>query len=145
MIDASTQVPTPVNEPVLTYAPGSPERAELELTLARMQADKLELTQTIGGWETMGGGRRIDVVQPHARRHVLGTMKNATAADARSAVAAAKAAAPDWRALPYDERAAVFLRAAELLSGPWRQTLNAATMLGQSKTAPRPRSTRRAS
>ena len=135
MIDASTQVPVPVNEPVLTYAPGSAERAELELTLARMQADRLELTQTIGGWETLGGGRRIDVVQPHARRRVLGTMKNATAADARSAVAAAKAAAPDWRALPYDERAAVFLRAAELLSGPWRQTINAATMLGQSKTA----------
>src|SRR3990170_1230252 len=134
MIEARTHVPPPVNEPVLTYAPGTAERAELELTLARMHGDKVELTQTIGGRQEMGGGRRIDVVEPHARRHVLGTMKNATAADARAAVAAAKAAAPGWRALPYDERAAVFLRAAELLSGPWRQTLNAATMLGQSKT-----------
>jgi len=134
MIDARTHVPSPVNEPVLTYAPGSPERAEVELRLARMQGERVDLTQTIGGSRQMGGGRRIDVVQPHARRQVLGTMKNATAADARQAVAAAKAAAADWRALPYDERAAVFLRAAELLSGPWRQTLNAATMLGQGKT-----------
>ncbi len=135
MIDARTQVPVPVNEPVLTYAPGSPERAALELRLAHMQGERVELTNTIGGHQRLGAGRRIDVVQPHARRHVLGTMRNATAADARAAVAAAKAAAADWRALPYDERAAVFLRAAELLSGPWRQTLNAATMLGQSKTA----------
>ena len=134
MIDARTHVPSPVNEPVLTYAPGSPERAEVELRLARMQGEQVDLTQTIGGSRQMGGGRRIDVVQPHARRQLLGTMKNATATDARQAVAAAKAAAADWRALPYDERAAVFLRAAELLSGPWRQTLNAATMLGQGKT-----------
>jgi len=124
MIDAHTSVPPPVNEPVLTYAPGTAERAELELTLARMQSEQVELTQTIGGRQELGGGRRIDVVQPHARRHVLGTMKNATAAEARAAVVAAKAAAASWRALPYDERAAVFLRAAELLSGPWRQTLN---------------------
>jgi len=135
MMDARTHVPTPVNEPVRTYAPGSPERAELEITLARMQGERVELTQTIGGTQQLGGGRRIDVVQPHARRHVLGSMKNASSADARAAVAAAKAAAPAWRDLPFDERAAVFLRAADLLSGPWRQTLNAATMLGQSKSA----------
>jgi 1-pyrroline-5-carboxylate dehydrogenase len=134
MIDARTSVPPPVNEPILTYAPGSAERAELEVTLARMQGEQVELTQTIGGRQELGGGRRIDVVQPHARRHVLGSMKNATAAEARSAVTAAKEAAASWRALPYDERAAVFLRAAEMLSGPWRQTLNASTMLGQSKT-----------
>ncbi len=134
-LDARTQVPTPVNEPVLTYAPGSPERVALRVRLTQMQAERIDLTCTIGGAERMGGGKRIDVVQPHARRHVLGTMKNATATDARAAVAAAKVAAPGWRALPYDERAAVLLRAAEMLSGPWRQTLNAATMLGQSKTA----------
>ena len=134
MMDARTQVPAPINEPVLSYAPGSAERAELELRLAHMQGERVELTNTIGGRQQLGGGRKIDVVQPHARRHVLGSMKNASAADARQAVAAAKAAAPDWRALPYDERAAVFLRAAELLSGPWRQTVNAATMLGQGKT-----------
>ena len=134
-LDARTRVPTPVNEPVLTYAPGSPERAALQLRLAQMQAERVDLTCTIGGAQRMGGGKRIDVVQPHARRQVLGTMRGATTTDARAAVGAAKAAAPGWRALPYDERAAVLLCAAELLSGPWRQTLNAATMLGQSKTA----------
>ncbi len=134
-LDASTQVPSPVNEPVLSYAPGNPERAVLEKRLVQLASERLDLSCTIGGEQKMGGGKRIDVVQPHARRHVLGTMKNATATDARAAVAAAKAAAPGWRALPYDERAAVLLRAAELLAGPWRQTLNAATMLGQSKTA----------
>ena len=134
-LDARTAVPVPVNEPVLTYAPGSAERHALELRLKEMQAERVDLTSTIGGVQRMAGGKRIDVVEPHARRHVLGTMKNATGADARAAVAAAKAAAPGWRELPYDERAAVLLRAAELLSGPWRQTLNAATMLGQSKTA----------
>ncbi|GMA88472.1 hypothetical protein GCM10025868_37220 [Angustibacter aerolatus] len=90
---------------------------------------------TIGGEQRLGGGRSVDVVQPHARHHVLGTLGTATRADARAAVDAAKAAAPAWRSLPFDERAAVLLRAAALLSGPWRQTLNAATMLGQSKTA----------
>jgi len=134
-LDARTQVPAPVNEPVLTYAPGSAERAQLEKRLVELAADKVDLTCTIDGKQQMGGGKRIDVVQPHARREVLGSMKNATATDARAAVAAAKAAAPGWRDLPYDERAAVLLRAAEMLSGPWRQTLNAATMLGQSKTA----------
>src|SRR3954471_3103317 len=83
----------------------------------------------------MAGGAAIDVVQPHRHAHVLGVTHNATNDDAAAAVAAAKRAAPGWRELPYAERAAVFLRAADLLSGPWRDTLNAATMLGQSKTA----------
>ena len=82
----------------------------------------------------MGGGEPIDVVQPHRHRQVLGVTHNATNDDAAAAVAAAKRAAPMWRDLPYAERAAVFLRAADLLAGPWRDTLNAATMLGQSKT-----------
>ncbi len=82
----------------------------------------------------MGGGERIDVVQPHARHEVLGTTANTTASDARAALSAARAAAPGWQALSYDDRAAVFLKAADLLAGPWRDTLNAATMLGQSKT-----------
>ena len=90
---------------------------------------------TIGGQHRMGGGERVDVVQPHRHASVLGTLGNATHDDARAAVAAAKRAAPAWRETPFDERAAVLLRAAELLSGPWRQRLNAATMLGQSKTA----------
>ncbi len=123
-----------MNEPVLTYAPGNPERVELEETLKSLQSEQYELTNTIGGESAMGGGRRIKVVQPHAHKHVLGVLKNSNAADARHAMAAAKEAAPQWRAMPFDERAAIILRAAELASGPWRQTLNAATMLGQGKT-----------
>ncbi|GAB3597506.1 L-glutamate gamma-semialdehyde dehydrogenase [Angustibacter peucedani] len=133
-MDARTTVPTPVNEPVLDYAPGSAERAAIEVRLAELQGERFDLPMTIGGRQRMGAGRRVRVVQPHRHRHVLGVLKNATQGDARDAVAAAKKAAPAWRALPFDERAAVFLKAAELLSGPWRPTLNAATMLGQSKT-----------
>jgi 1-pyrroline-5-carboxylate dehydrogenase len=134
-VDAMTQVPTPVNEPVLQYAPGSPERSELEAKLVELAKDQIELPLTIGGERRMGGGERVDVVQPHNHRAVLGTFAGATQADTRDAIAAARAAAPAWRALPFDERAAILLRAADLLSGPWRATLNAATMLGQSKTA----------
>ncbi|WP_031523227.1 L-glutamate gamma-semialdehyde dehydrogenase [Streptomyces sp. NRRL F-5123] len=133
-MDAVTQVPAPVNEPVHTYAPGSPERARLEAKLKELAAHRAELPMTIGGVERMGGGERFDVVQPHNHGQVLGTYANATEADARDAIDAALAAAPAWRALPFDERAAVFLRAAELMSGPWRETLVASTMLGQSKT-----------
>jgi 1-pyrroline-5-carboxylate dehydrogenase len=134
-MDAVTQVPPPRNEPVLSYAPGSPERAALQQRLTQLAGEPLELTMTIGDEQRMGGGERFDVVQPHRHAAVLGTAANATHADAEEAVACAKAAAPAWRDLSFDDRAAVFLRAAELLSGPWRQTLNAATMLGQSKTA----------
>ncbi|KIH97874.1 1-pyrroline-5-carboxylate dehydrogenase [Streptomonospora alba] len=134
-MDAVTNVPTPVNEPVLTYAPGSPERDELSATLTELAKEPVDLTMTIGGERRMGGGERVDVVQPHNHAHVLGTLGTATADDARAAVAAAKRAAPAWRDMPFDERAAVLLRAADLLAGPWRQTINAATMLGQSKTA----------
>ena len=134
-MDAVTQVPAPVNEPVRQYAPGSAERADLEQTLKRMASEPRELTMTIGGDKRFGGGDELDVVQPHNRHHVLGTMRGATHADARAAVDAATAAAPGWRALSFDDRAAILLRAADLLAGPWRSTLNAATMLGQSKTA----------
>ncbi len=133
-MDAVTQVPVPVNEPVLDYAPGSSERAELELALVRVGGERRELPHTIAGRQVVGTGRKIDVRQPHAHRKVLGTMRNATLGDARAAVQAAKDAAPGWRELSFDDRAAVFLKAADLLSGPWRQTLNAATMLGQGKT-----------
>jgi 1-pyrroline-5-carboxylate dehydrogenase len=133
-MDAVTQVPTPANEPVLDYAPGSRERADLEVALATLGADRRDLPHTIAGRRVMGGGKRFDVRQPHARRKILGTLRNATVADARAAVDAAKAAGPGWRALSFDDRAAILLKAAELLSGPWRVRLNAATMLGQSKT-----------
>jgi 1-pyrroline-5-carboxylate dehydrogenase len=134
-MDAQISVPVPHNEPVRGYAPGSPERASLQARVDAMKGDRLDLTMTIGGKQSMGGGERIDVVQPHRRHDVLGQTGNATKADAAAAVEAAKQAAPGWRALPYSERAAVFLRAAELLSGGWRDTLNAATILGQSKSA----------
>ncbi|KAA2261327.1 L-glutamate gamma-semialdehyde dehydrogenase [Solihabitans fulvus] len=134
-MDAVTRVPSPVNEPVLNYAPGSHERAELERSLTDLAKEPVELTMTIGGEQRMGGGERVDVVQPHNHRAVLGTLAGATQDDARDAVAAARQAAPAWRALSFDDRAAILLRAADLLAGPWRSTLNAATMLGQSKTA----------
>ncbi|GHD30296.1 L-glutamate gamma-semialdehyde dehydrogenase [Nocardiopsis kunsanensis] len=133
-MDAVTNVPVPVNEPVLSYAPGSPERSELEATLSELARESIDLPLRIDGKSRMGGGEPIDVVQPHKHAHVLGTMRNATHDDARDAVAAAKKAAPAWRAMSFDDRAAILLRAAELLSGPWRATINAATMLGQSKT-----------
>jgi 1-pyrroline-5-carboxylate dehydrogenase len=134
-MDAVTRVPEPVNEPTLSYAPGTAERDELQAALKDLAGNRIELPMAIGARQVMGGGRKLDVVQPHARRQVLGTMKLATQDDARAALDAARAAAPGWRELSFDDRAAVFLKAAELLSGPWRQTLNAATMLGQSKTA----------
>jgi 1-pyrroline-5-carboxylate dehydrogenase len=133
-MDAVTVVPEPRNEPVRRYAPGSPERASLERRLAELAGERAELTMTVGGARRMGGGDAIEVVQPHRHRHVLGIAHNATNADADAAVTAAKQAAPGWRELPFEERAAIFLRAAELLAGPWRDTLNGATMLGQSKS-----------
>ncbi|MFC0037527.1 L-glutamate gamma-semialdehyde dehydrogenase [Actinomadura rayongensis] len=133
-MDAVTLVPSPVNEPVHGYAPGSPERARLMAALADLSAGAIDLPMTIGGLERLGGGEKTDVVQPHRHAAVLGTFGAATRSDARDAVDAALAAAPGWRALPFDERAAVFLRAADLLAGPWRETFVAATMLGQSKT-----------
>ncbi|QKE85475.1 L-glutamate gamma-semialdehyde dehydrogenase [Arthrobacter sp. NEB 688] len=134
-MDAVTQVPAPTNEPVRDYAPGSPERAAVEKALVELAAERHELPHTIGGRRVMGGGKKFEVRQPHNRRHVLGVSKGATKADALAAVDAARAAAPGWRDLSFDDRAAILLKAADLLAGPWRARLNAATMLGQSKTA----------
>ncbi|HEY0509819.1 MAG TPA: L-glutamate gamma-semialdehyde dehydrogenase [Blastococcus sp.] len=134
-MDAVTRVPGPHNEPVLGYAPGSAERADLEARIAELAGQPMELTSTIGGRQKMAAGERFDVVQPHRHAAVLGTSAHATHADAQDAVRCAKKAAPAWQELSFDDRAAVFLKAADLLAGPWRQTLNAATMLGQSKTA----------
>lgn len=133
-MDAVTTVPAPVNEPAKTYASGSPERAALEKRIKELTGQEHELTMTIGGEQRMGGGERVDVVQPHNHRRVLGRMGNATEEDTRAAIEAAMEAAPVWRAMPFDDRAAVFLKAADLLAGPMRPTINAATMLGQSKS-----------
>jgi 1-pyrroline-5-carboxylate dehydrogenase len=134
-MDAATKVPFPHNEKVLDYAPGSEERKQLEARLEELGSERHELTMTIDGQQRMGAGRKVKVVAPHARRQVLGTLGTASKADAQAAVDAAKKAAPMWRSLSFDDRAAVLLKAADLLAGPWRQTLNAASMLGQSKTA----------
>jgi 1-pyrroline-5-carboxylate dehydrogenase len=133
-MDAVTQVPAPINEPVLDYAPGSTERAELQGALAELSSRPMDLPHVIGGRRVVGTGKKIDVRQPHAHKLVLGTLRDVTVADAEAAVAAAMAAAPAWRALSFDDRAAVFLKAADLLAGPWRARVVAATMLGQSKT-----------
>ncbi|MEV6775781.1 L-glutamate gamma-semialdehyde dehydrogenase [Streptomyces syringium] len=134
-MDAVTQVPAPVNEPVHSYAPGSPERARLEAKLKELAGNPIDLPMTINGEKRMGGGEPFQVVQPHNHAAVIGTFNNATTQDAQDAVDAALAAAPAWRAMSFDDRAAIILRAAELLAGPWRETLAASTMLGQSKTA----------
>jgi len=133
-MDAVTTVPLPANEPVRQYPPGSPERAALESKVKELAGERAELTMTIGGRERPGAGQPIDVVTPHNYRHVLGTMHNAVDEDVADAIAAAAAAAPGWRAMSFDDRAAILLRAADLLAGPWRATVNAATILGQSKS-----------
>jgi len=134
-VDGVTRVPEPVNEPVRTYAPGSPERAPLETKLAEMAGgEPVELTAAIGGKRRLASGEPFDVTMPSDHHHLLGRSAAATEADTREAITAARAAAPEWADLSFDDRAAVFLRAADLLAGPWRDTLNAATMLGQGKT-----------
>jgi 1-pyrroline-5-carboxylate dehydrogenase len=133
-MDAVSRTPVPVNEPIRQYQPGSHERAALESKLKELAGQRAELTMTIGGQPQMAAGEPIDVVQPHNRRHVLGQLGNATNVEVAAAIYQAKQAAPGWRALDFDDRAAIFLKAAELLAGPWRATLNAATILGQSKS-----------
>src|SRR6476620_8482297 len=134
-MDAITDVPFPANEPIHEYAPGSGERTRLKEALGFLSADSIDLPHVIGGNHHMGGGQRVDVVQPHRHSARLGTFTNAEHSDATAAVDAAIAAKAGWEATPFDERAAVFLRAADLLAGPWREKIAAATMLGQSKTA----------
>ena len=126
--------PTPANEPVKDYAPGSPERTELQRRLAEMERERMELPLVIGG-EDVTTGDTAEAVMPHRTSHVLADVHQGGAKEVERAIEAAGEAWPDWSRMPWEERAAVFLRAAELLAGPWRSTLNAATMLGQSKTA----------
>jgi 1-pyrroline-5-carboxylate dehydrogenase len=133
-MDAVSRTPGPVNEPIKQYQPGSGERAALEARIKDLTGQRAELTMTIGGQQQLPAGGLIDVVQPHNKRHVLGQLGNAANVDVAAAIYAAKQAAPGWRALSFDDRAAIFLKAADLLAGPWRATLNAATVTGQSKS-----------
>src|SRR5437660_3851331 len=128
------RVPEPHNETVLAYAPGSPERDELRRRLDELSSQRLEIPLVIGG-EDVVTGDTFEAVMPHKRNHVLADVQKGGAAEVDRAIAAAAHAWEEWSRTPWEDRVAVFLRAAELLAGPWRQTINAATMLGQSKTA----------
>jgi 1-pyrroline-5-carboxylate dehydrogenase len=127
--------PPPIsNEPVKDYLPGSPERAELEKRLVEMQSQQLDVPCIIGG-EEIRTGQTFQALEPHDKDHVLAEVHKGGTSDVEKAIQAAADAWEDWHRLPWEERAAVFLRAAELLAGPWRSTLVASTMLNQSKTA----------
>jgi 1-pyrroline-5-carboxylate dehydrogenase len=125
--------PRPGNEPVLTYAPGTPERSEITRELDAQAGQVVDIPLVIDG-EEIRTGDTFDVVMPHAHGHVIARAHRAGPQEVEAAVAAALEARHDWSRTPWEERAAVFMRAADMLAGPRRQVLNAATMLGQSKT-----------
>jgi len=128
------RIPQPVNEPVLSYAPGTPERAELKRTVKDLASRQIEIPLVIGGKEVRTG-KTVDAVMPHCHRHVLAKVQQAGTAEIEAAIAAARAAWREWAAWGLEQRAAVFLKAADLLATRYRPIVNAATMLGQSKTA----------
>lgn len=126
-------VPTPVNEPVKSYAPGSPERASLQAQVEKMASEQIDIPIIIGGKEIRTGNLE-NCVMPHDHQHVLGQFHQADASHVAQAAQAAEEAWKTWSTMPWEHRASVFLKAGELLAGPYRDILNAATMLGQSKT-----------
>ncbi|ADO74313.1 L-glutamate gamma-semialdehyde dehydrogenase [Stigmatella aurantiaca] len=134
MINAIPRVPPPQNEPILSYAPGSAERATLQSTLQRLASERLDIPLLIGG-KAVRTGKTDEVRMPHKHAHVLATLHEADASHVEQAIQNALAVKDEWSRMPFQERAAIFLRAAELLASRYRPILNAATMLGQSKTA----------
>ncbi|EJF54497.1 delta-1-pyrroline-5-carboxylate dehydrogenase, group 1 [Saprospira grandis DSM 2844] len=132
MANAFFKIPTPKNEPVKAYRKGSPERASLKAELARMKGEELEIPMIIGGKEVRTGNL-VSIHPPHELKHRLGHYHKGGAKEVNMAIDAALAARGSWENTPWQERAAVFLRAAELLAGPYRDRMNAATMLAQSK------------
>jgi 1-pyrroline-5-carboxylate dehydrogenase len=130
----SSNIPAARNEPVLSYAPGSAERAALKAELKRLGSTVTEIHAIVSG-KCVATGNTVSVVAPHKRSQQLGVAHQADQRAVSAAIQAAKRAQREWASWRFEDRAGVFLRAAELLAGPWRQTLNAATMLGQSKTA----------
>jgi 1-pyrroline-5-carboxylate dehydrogenase len=132
MANGIVPVPPPLNEPIMSYAPGSPEKASLKAKLREMLSEQIEMPLIIGGKEVRTGNTATAVC-PHDHRHVLGTYHRAGEAEVRQAIEAAAEAWKSWSETPWEHRAAVMLKAAELLAGPWRDTLNAACMLNQSK------------
>ncbi len=133
MIHGQLTVPRAVNEPIKSYAPGSPERAEVQAALAKVSAEKKEIPVVIGGKE-LRTGQTFDVRMPHKHQHVLATVHEAGPEHVEQAIQAALKAKKDWAAMPFSQRAAIFLRAAELLATTRRASINAVTMAGQSKT-----------
>jgi 1-pyrroline-5-carboxylate dehydrogenase len=131
--NGNRHVPPPVNEPIKSYAPGSPEKREIKSRLAQMAGEKVEIPLVIGGRD-VHTGETAPTVMPHDHSHALGQWHRARRQDVEAAIAAAGEAHREWSAWSWEDRAAVFLKAAELLATTWRSTLNAATMLGQSKT-----------
>ncbi len=134
MTNASFEVPVPKNEPINAYGPGSSERASLEAALETMAKETVDIPLIIGG-EEVRTGNTASCVMPHAHGHVMGTYHQGDGDSVNAAAKAAKAAEREWEQTPWEHRAAVFLKAADLLQGPWRDRINAATMLGQSKNA----------
>ena len=134
MNNAVATPPAPVNETVLGYAPGSPERRALKQAVAEMRATEVEVLPVVGG-RRVETGRTAEMRPPHDRAHSLGTYHKARPEDVEAGIQAALDARPDWMRMDWTDRAAVFLKAADLLAGPFRQRMNAATMLGQSKNA----------
>src|SRR5690242_2255757 len=128
--NSMSKVPSPVNEPNLGYLPGSAERTALKAALTSMAAERIDIPITIGGGE-IRTGRTHQAVMPHDHRHVLADWHVAEAQHVRDAIDAAKRASCEWASWRFEDRAAIFLRAAELLTTTWRPCLNAATMLGQ--------------
>ncbi|HCK90729.1 MAG TPA: 1-pyrroline-5-carboxylate dehydrogenase, partial [Gemmatimonadetes bacterium] len=133
-MNGAPPIPPPVNEPILTYASGTFERAELKTELEAQSATVVDIPLVIGG-EEIRTGNTSNVVMPHLHSHILATFHKAGKEEIGQAVSAAAEAHHEWSTTRWEDRAGVFLRAADLLAGPWRQKLNAATMLGQSKTA----------
>jgi 1-pyrroline-5-carboxylate dehydrogenase len=134
MQNAVVSAPVPTNEPVLSYAPGTPERAALMAACDKMSGEQLEIPLIIGGEEVRTGDLGT-CRMPHDHGHVLAKYHKATSAHVEQAIAASQRAWGQWQAMPWEQRLAVFLKAADLLAGPWRQVINGATMLGQSKTS----------
>jgi 1-pyrroline-5-carboxylate dehydrogenase len=134
MSNGSFGVPFPTNEPVLSYAPGSPERGDLQAMLDKMASRTIDIPARIGG-RRVRTGRTTKAVMPHDHGHLLGRWHKCGRQEVKRAIKAALDAHASWSRMPWHQRAAIFLKAAELLAGPYRQVLNAATMLGQSKTA----------
>lgn len=134
MTDAIFTVPHPVNEPVLNFAPGSPEKLSLKKALADAKATQQDIPMFIGGKHVFSE-EKLAIRPPHERKHILGHYSKGNASHVNAAIDAALAAKPAWEAMPWQERAAIFLRAADLLTGPYRSRMLAATMLCQSKNA----------